>query len=340
MSTRYVVCFLTLVTWLAIDGMPKREFSNVNYGRGNEPVVAIFQGNSSLLHKEPSRFSELATKKNEDMSYRELQRLVPLFQPFTNLQGNYDFQIVDNGKLYHCQSPIISSVSQYVAHYDRFLDKVKSDGLEAFGFTGPLATENQCPFVSFTTSPRTARKYSTAEAEPAFRNFNGFPYYENGKPSEAKIGSIMVAFPSTNIINDNNEFLYVDVKNERRLCLGQTQERRLAQDEICVIGGLPSTVECKVVDINMPDFSRDWKFDGIDEEQRKVNKDGLTKREFASWSRKIENADDKTGAWRAIYEGLMNKRKHADTSVSYIVNKELSGHNLSTGDNIFPSIFH
>ena len=71
----------------------------------------------------------------------------------------------------------------------------------------------------------------------------------------------MIAFLPVNTINDNSQFLGVDVRNETRLFLGHTQARRLDQDEICVIGGLQRNVECREIDINMPDFSQEWTYE-------------------------------------------------------------------------------
>ena len=76
----------------------------------------------------------------------------------------------------------------------------------------------------------------------------------------------------------------------------------------------------------------------MNENLKGVNESGLTEREFKSWSRKVETADDRPASWRTIYENF-NKRKNADVGISYLINKELAGYNLNTDRNIFQSIF-
>ena len=127
MKIRCIFSLFALVVQIAASGMAEQRGARVRNGE-NDQVVAIFRGTSNLLNQEPSKFSQLTRRGNERLSYQRTREVVQSFEPFTHLRYDCHFRLVDNGRDYRCESPIISAVSQYVSHYDRFIDTVRTGG--------------------------------------------------------------------------------------------------------------------------------------------------------------------------------------------------------------------
>ena len=294
----YFICIFKIITSSSVFGMAK--------------VVPIYQGASTLLGQKTCQLSEAAD------SPQKLEKLVRDFQQSCIEKENIPaIRLETNGRQYQCQNPVQSSASLYVAHYFPFLEKVQTNGLKTFGFTGEIANEKKCPYVSFSKSVNTAVKYSFGVTDPNWAYFNEeLPYYENNVPSITTIGSMMVALPSKTDMERQKSILHIDVENESLMILGRTKARRLGQKEICVIGGIPQNIATLNIPIAMPDFSGEWSYNGMDNQLRSVNQFGFTQREYKARKRMIENADDSAKSWRTIYEKTC---KWHEQSMEYVV---------------------
>lgn len=295
-------------------------YSFTGFGKSTE-VVTLFQGASYLLDQKATRFSE-ATEKNS----KKARKIVDEFQEFRLEQkGNSYFKLVEKGRSYQSFSPIQPSISLYVSHCQDFLDKTKEKKLKTFGFKGDIGEINKCPFVSFSKSTKTAVKYGFGVADPNFDTANiEFPYYdEKCSPSIGHIGEIMIAFPETSRIKRQKDILCADIVKETRdkkIYLGQTQERRLGQEEVCVMSWIPDNVKTEIISIQLPDFYEEWKYDGIDVYHRKVNEFGVTQREYKARKRMVESADDTNKSRKEICKKMC---KYGEKNMDYIIGKSI-----------------
>lgn len=186
-----------------------------------------------------------------------------------------------NGKYYDCFNPIQSSSSLYVAHYEPFLKKISTNGLQCFGFSGDLGKTTKSPYVSFSKAVSTAVKYAFGVIDPSWDQFSGeMPYYDDlCVPSVKNIGTVLICLPKRSELEDQ-QILHIDVEKESKMILGRTKARRLDQKEICVIGSMPIRRESIEIATDLPDFSTNWQFDGLDAESRYVDALGFAKREY------------------------------------------------------------
>lgn len=239
-------------------------------------VVALYQGASLLLKQKVTPICEAS-----DNSHDQAWKISTLMRQYRKSGTSSRFQLEQNGKYYDCFNPIQSSSSLYVAHYEPFLKKISTNGLQCFGFSGDLGKTTKSPYVSFSKAVSTAVKYAFGVIDPSWDQFSGeMPYYDDlCVPSVKNIGTVLICLPKRSELEDQ-QILHIDVEKESKMILGRTKARRLDQKEICVIGGMPIRTESIEIATDLPDFSTNWQFDGLDAESRYVDALGFAKREY------------------------------------------------------------